>query len=135
MSEENKPMSGQPQPDPQAAGQAGVPATPAATALDKPAPSAVATPRSTALSTDVKPPKAPPPPQGNPKAWSSARPIWTGAITAALLVAFFGGWGMLTTISGAVVANGVIQVEQNRQVVQSAVAASGTADWRAEYCG
>ena len=24
---------------------------------------------------------------------------------------------------------------QNRQVVQSAVAASGTADWRAEYCG
>lgn len=122
MSEENKPVSGQSQnPDPQArpeGKEAGVPATPAATAMDKPAPTSVGSPRSTALSTDVKPPKAPPPPPGNPKAWSSSRPIWTGAITSALLVAFFGGWGMLTTISGAVVANGVIQVEQNRQVVQ-----------------
>jgi HlyD family secretion protein len=54
----------------------------------------------------------------NPLAWSARRPIWTGILTIILLIAFFGGWGMMTTISGAVVAPGVVQVEQNRQVVQ-----------------
>ncbi len=101
-----------------AATPASPPATPAATALAQPAPSSVAAPRSTALSTEVRPPKmhqAPPP---NPRAWSSSRPIWTGVVTIATLIAFFVGWGMFTTISGAVIASGVIQVEQNRQVVQ-----------------
>jgi HlyD family secretion protein len=95
-----------------------VPATAAATALTQPASSAVSQPRSTALSTNVRPPKSPTPAVENPNAWSSRRPIWTGIITVVLLIAFFGGWGMLTTISGAVVAPGLIQVEQNRQVVQ-----------------
>lgn len=104
--------------EPAASPEAGVPATPAATALTQPAPTAVTQPRSTALSRDVLPPKPPTPPQENPDAWSARRPIWTGVITIALLIGFFGGWGMLTTISGAVVAPGVIQVEQNRQVVQ-----------------
>ena len=57
-------------------------------------------------------------PAPNAAAWSARQPIWTGVATIALLIAFFGGWGMLTTISGAIVAPGVIQVEQNRQVVQ-----------------
>ncbi len=101
-----------------ASAQASVPATPAPTSLTQPAPTAIAQPRSTAVSKDVLPPKSPPFPPENRNAWSSSRPIWTGLITIALLIAFFGGWGMLTTISGAVVAPGVIQVEQNRQVVQ-----------------
>ena len=50
--------------------------------------------------------------------WSAKRPIWMGGLTVGLLLAFFVGWGMLTTISGAVVTQGIIQVEQNRQVVQ-----------------
>ena len=102
--------TGQPQPE--------VPATAAATALTQPAGTALAQPRSTALSTDVRPPRPPAPPVENPSAWSSRRPIWTGVITIGLLLAFFVGWGMFTHISGAVVAPGLIQVEQNRQVVQ-----------------
>ena len=85
---------------------AAVPATVAATALTKVA--------QTALSKRVLPAQ----PAPNPAAWSARQPIWTGIVTIALLIAFFGGWGMMTTISGAVVAPGVVQVEQNRQVVQ-----------------
>ena len=70
-------------------------------------------PTSTALPKPAVPATAP-----KAAAWSARRPIWTGVLTIALLIAFFGGWGMLTTISGAVVAVGVIQVEQNRQIVQ-----------------
>ena len=95
-----------------------VPAPAATTALTQPAATSMTNPKGTALSTDVRPPKPPVIPPPNPNAWSSRQPIWTGMITVLLLVVFFGGWGMFTTISGAVVANGVIQVEQNRQVVQ-----------------
>ncbi|MBI1170327.1 HlyD family type I secretion periplasmic adaptor subunit [bacterium] len=66
----------------------------------------------------MRPPRHPAPPPENVNAWSSRRPIAIGLFTIALLLAFFIGWGMFTTISGAVVASGVIQVEQNRQVVQ-----------------
>ncbi len=83
-----------------------VPAMLAATALD--------IPRPTAVSKREPAPSALP----NPLAWSARKPIWTGVVTIALLIAFFGGWGMMTTISGAVVAPGVVQVEQNRQIVQ-----------------
>ena len=98
--------------DPQGA-SATVPATAQATALAKAAPTALDHPRSTALSKPTRPLTAP-----NPAAWSTRRPIWTGVLTVILLIAFFGGWGMMTTISGAVVAPGVVQVEQNRQIVQ-----------------
>jgi HlyD family secretion protein len=91
---------------------------PAGTALAPAAATAIAPARSTALSTDVRPPKLPVSPPVNPNAWSSRKPIWVGMITIALLLAFFIGWGMFTTLSGAVVATGVIQVDQNRQVVQ-----------------
>ena len=85
---------------------ASVPAKASATALTKVADTALSK-RALAL-----------PPAPNVATWSARQPIWTGIATVALLIAFFGGWGMLTTISGAIVANGVVQVEQNRQVVQ-----------------
>ncbi len=44
--------------------------------------------------------------------------VWTGAITLALLVFGFGGWSMLTHISGAIIAQGQLEVENNRQIVQ-----------------
>jgi HlyD family secretion protein len=85
---------------------AALPAKATATALTKVS--------ETALSKSVSSTR----PEPKATAWSARRPIWTGAVTIALLIAFFGGWGMLTTISGSIVAPGVIQVEQNRQVVQ-----------------
>ena len=85
---------------------ASVPAKASATALTKVADTALSK-RALAL-----------PPAPNAATLSARQPIWTGIATVALLIAFFGGWGMLTTISGAVVAPGVVQVEQNRQVVQ-----------------
>lgn len=59
-----------------------------------------------------------PAPQPVRAGWSAARPLWTGFVTIALLVAGFGGWGMMTSITGAIVSPGQIEVEQNRQVVQ-----------------
>jgi len=54
--------------------------------------------------------------QANP--WSSRRPILIGLLTLVVLVGGFGVWSVSTTISGAVVASGRIEVEQNRQIVQ-----------------
>lgn len=85
---------------------AAVPAKAAATALTKAA--------QTALSNRALPAQ----PAPDTATWSARQSIWTGVATVALLIAFFGGWGMLTTISGAIVAPGLVQVEQNRQVVQ-----------------
>ncbi len=50
--------------------------------------------------------------------WSARRPVTTGLVTLALLVGGFGGWALLTDISGAIVAPGQLEVEQNRQIVQ-----------------
>ena len=50
--------------------------------------------------------------------WSAKRPIIVGIVTIVLLIGGFGTWSMATNIGGAIVAPGVIQVEQNRQVVQ-----------------
>lgn len=52
------------------------------------------------------------------KTWSARRPLLIGFGTVVALVVGFGGWSMLTTIDGAVVAPGVIEVDQNRQVVE-----------------
>ncbi len=52
------------------------------------------------------------------KAWSTRRPVTYGLLTLFALVAGFGSWSVLTTISGAIVTSGQIEVEQNRQVVQ-----------------
>ena len=50
--------------------------------------------------------------------WSAAVPMWTGMTGVAALIAVLGVWGNFATISGAVIASGMIQVESLRQVVQ-----------------
>lgn len=49
---------------------------------------------------------------------SARRPLLVGFAALAVLVFGFGAWATLTTIAGAVVAPGLIEVEQNRQAVQ-----------------
>lgn len=49
---------------------------------------------------------------------SARRPVILGFTTLAILIGGFGFWSVATTISGAIVAPGRIEVEQNRQVVQ-----------------
>jgi HlyD family secretion protein len=50
--------------------------------------------------------------------WSVRKPVLIGVTTLVFLVGFFVAWGMMTTITGAIVASGRIEVEQNRQIVQ-----------------
>lgn len=52
--------------------------------------------------------------------WSVARPMALGLTTVAVLVVGTIGWGLLTTITGAVVTSGQLEVDQNRQIVQHA---------------
>jgi len=49
---------------------------------------------------------------------SPRRHLTVGLITLAVLIFGFGGWSVLANISGAVVASGKVEVDQNRQVVQ-----------------
>jgi HlyD family secretion protein len=60
-------------------------------------------------------PPTKPTPQTN---WSVRRPLITGFVTLFLLIGCFGAWSVMTTITGAIVASGRIEVEQNRQIVQ-----------------
>ena len=57
-------------------------------------------------------------PRAAPALWSSRGPLIVGYVTLVLLVAGFGGWSILTTIDGALVTQGQIEVDQNRQIVQ-----------------
>ncbi len=52
--------------------------------------------------------------------WSVARPMALGLTTVAVLVVGTIGWGLMTTITGAVVTSGQLEVDQNRQIVQHA---------------
>ncbi len=52
------------------------------------------------------------------KPWSARLPLTIGVLAMVLLVGGFGTWATLTNISGAIVAPGRIEVDQNRQVVQ-----------------
>lgn len=52
------------------------------------------------------------------KVWSTRRPVIIGFVTLIALVAGFGTWSVATTISGAIVTSGQIEVALNRQVVQ-----------------
>lgn len=54
----------------------------------------------------------------NDGAWSARRPLIIGLIGLVLLVGGFGTWATFTQISGAIIAPGRIEVDQNRQVVQ-----------------
>lgn len=53
-----------------------------------------------------------------PSNWTVRKPVITGLVTLFLLVVCFGGWSVMATITGAIVASGRIEVEQNRQIVQ-----------------
>lgn len=52
------------------------------------------------------------------KEWSARRPLAVGILALVVLVGGFGGWALTAQISGAVIASGLIEVDQNRQVVQ-----------------
>lgn len=52
------------------------------------------------------------------KRWSARKHVTIGFIGLLVLVAGFGSWSVLTQISGAIVASGRFEVDQNRQVVQ-----------------
>ncbi|MEM7074978.1 MAG: HlyD family type I secretion periplasmic adaptor subunit [Pseudomonadota bacterium] len=56
--------------------------------------------------------------QNTQQGWSAARPMMVGLIALVILVGGFGTWAALTQISGAIIASGRIEVDQNRQVVQ-----------------
>jgi multidrug efflux pump subunit AcrA (membrane-fusion protein) len=50
--------------------------------------------------------------------WPAGRPLTTGTIGLLVLICGFGGWASFASVSGAVIASGRIEVEQNRQVIQ-----------------
>lgn len=52
------------------------------------------------------------------KRFSTSGPMTVGLLTLLILVGGFGGWAAFTNISGAIIAGGQIEVDQNRQVVQ-----------------
>ncbi len=54
------------------------------------------------------------------EAFSLRRPMMFGLLALVVLVGGFGTWAATTEISGAIIAGGRIQVDQNRQVVQHA---------------
>ncbi|WP_145111230.1 HlyD family type I secretion periplasmic adaptor subunit [Cereibacter sediminicola] len=53
-----------------------------------------------------------------PASWSSGRPLLIGYLTLGVLVGGFGTWSAFSSIAGAIVVSGQIEVAQNRQVVQ-----------------
>ncbi len=50
--------------------------------------------------------------------WSARNPLVWGFLTLALLIGGLGAWSALTTLAGAIIAPGQIEVAQSRQVVQ-----------------
>lgn len=50
--------------------------------------------------------------------WSARIPLSVGMLALLALVGGVGGWSVGTTLSGAVIAPGTVQVESNRQVIQ-----------------
>ena len=59
-----------------------------------------------------------PPTPAAPARWSARGPLLLGALCLLVLVGGFGAWGMLSRITGAIVASGRVEVAQSRQVVQ-----------------
>ncbi len=51
-------------------------------------------------------------------ATSARMPLLVGFLALGILVGGFGAWGVLTRLSGAVIAQGQVEVEQNRQAIQ-----------------
>ena len=53
-----------------------------------------------------------------PRQWSARGPLIMGWLGTLVLVGGFGAWSVFSTLAGAVIAPGQLEVEQNRQVVQ-----------------
>lgn len=52
------------------------------------------------------------------KQFSSLKPLLIGLVASILLIIGFGGWAVMAQLSGAIIASGQIEVDQNRQIVQ-----------------
>ncbi len=52
------------------------------------------------------------------RAWSVRGPLLTGLVAMSILLGGFGGWAVLSELSGAVIATGRIEVDRNRQAIQ-----------------
>ena len=52
------------------------------------------------------------------KTWSARKPLFWGFLTIAFLIGGLGTWSVFTTLSGAVIAPGQVEVSQSRQIVQ-----------------
>lgn len=50
--------------------------------------------------------------------WSARKPLLIGAVSLLILLGGFGTWAVMSSIAGAIVASGRIEVDRNRQVVQ-----------------
>ncbi len=50
--------------------------------------------------------------------WSTKRFLWSGLFTLAILIFGLGAWSVFTSIAGAIVASGVVEVASTRQIVQ-----------------
>jgi len=99
-------LTGVPPVGPAAAGGGGQPLPVRAATAKRPAAAAPAPPAAT---RDGVSPLAPPSPR---------RPLLIGFFAVVLLVGGFGTWSVMSSIAGAVIAAGQIEVEQNRQIVQ-----------------
>lgn len=53
-----------------------------------------------------------------PTSWSARTPLTIGFLALLILVGGFGSWSVFSTISGAIIASGQIEVDRNRQIVQ-----------------
>ncbi|MEM7723663.1 MAG: HlyD family type I secretion periplasmic adaptor subunit [Pseudomonadota bacterium] len=61
---------------------------------------------------------AAPAPQMQAQTWSTKGPIRLGLLAIVILIGGFGTWAVGSNIAGAIVATGVIEVDQNRQAIQ-----------------
>ena len=52
------------------------------------------------------------------RTWPARMPVFVGLFALMLLVGGFGSWSIFSSLAGAIVASGRVEVEQNRQIVQ-----------------
>ena len=63
--------------------------------------------------------------------FAARRPVILGFLSLAVLVSGAVGWGAFTTIAGAVIAAGKVEVESRDQVVEHSTAARWARSWYA----
>lgn len=111
------PLTPAPQPQPPAAQPEATPPAEAAKPAEPPA-QAAPPPKPPAEPPKMTLAAAPPPAAAEARAFSARGPLILGFVAVFILVAGLFGWGIGTTIAGAVVTSGMLEVERNRQVVQ-----------------